>query len=461
MEPWELEGVEVVRLVKEGKLSAAESVESHLSRIDSINDRLNAIVLRTDDDARSTANAIDDQTINGPLTGVVITTKINTDHAPYPTTNGIKALSDNVAQAIHPCIQGLLSAGGAMVGRTNSPAMAMRLHTDNELHGETLNPYRLDITCGGSSGGAAVAVATGMCHVAQGNDVAGSVRWPAFQNGVIGLRPTIGRLPTGGTNRMARSWTATNLSTNGPIARTMSDLELAYLAMCTPNWSDPSWTPVPHEFPRSDEPVMVGVVLEDGHGIDPAIRAVLRQAADVLSNSGYDVVEVQPPMLDEFFSLWKRLCAPDMLIGLMGMLPDVDDKGLSTMWRNWAQTFPPPTVETFMQAVLERDRVMREWTSFYEKFPVLLSPLVASGTFARNGDILHPKSMDEFDEVGRWGINLTTLAVPALAYPMGVHDEAPTGIQVSSRAWREDLLLQVGHHLENARGKVKPVDIAW
>ena len=461
MEPWELEGVEVVRLVKEKQLSAAESVESHLSRIDSVNHRLNAIVLRTDDDARSTARAIDDQATGGLLAGAVITTKINTDHAPYPTTNGIKALKGNFAQAVHPCIDGLLKEGGAMVGRTNSPALAMRLHTDNELHGETLNPYRSDITCGGSSGGAAVAVATGMCHVAQGNDVAGSVRWPAFQNGVIGLRPTIGRLPTGGTNRIARSWTATNLSTNGPIARTMDDLEMAYRAMCTPNWSDPCWTPVPHDFPNSDVPKKVGIVLDDGHEIDSTIRALLRQAADVLSNSGYDVEEVRPPMLDEFFTLWKRLCAPDMMIGLMGMLSNVDDNGLTTVWRNWGSSFPPPTAETFMQAMLERDLVMREWTSFYEKNPILLSPLVASGTLLRNGDILHSQSMVEYEEVGRWGFNLTTLAVPALAFPMGVHNGAPVGIQISSRAWREDLLLQVGHHLENARGKVKPVDIVW
>lgn len=461
MEPWQMEAVEVARLVTAGQLSAGESVESHRARIEAVNGRLNAIVLRTDDDARETARAVDARTISGSLAGATMTSKINTDHVPYPTTNGIKALRDNMPTRTHPCVQGLLDAGAAMMGRTNSPAMAMRMHTDNELHGETLNPFRLDISCGGSSGGAGVAVATGMCHVAQGNDVAGSVRWPAHQNGVIGLRPTIGRIPSGGTNPNPRGWSAANLSTNGPLARTMSDIEAAYVAMRGANWGDPFWVPAGHEFAPPSTPVKVAIVREDGQPIDAAVRDAVTRAGDALADAGYEVVEATPPMLDTFFGLWKRLAIFDMMLGLLTSLPMVDDAGLTAAWNDWKDSFPPVTGETFLKALYDRDLTMRAWTAFYAEHPVLITPMMTSHTVARNADISHPGAMDEIDTIGRWGINLTTLAVPALAFPMGMHDGAPLGVQISTRAWREDILLTAGHALERRVGKVSPVDIAW
>lgn len=461
MEPWQMEGVEVARLVKSGHLSAIESVESNLVRIEAVNGRLNAIVMRTDDDARAVARSVDGGALSGPLAGATMTSKINTDHVPYPTTNGIKALKDNMPTRTHPCVQGLVDAGAAMVGRTNSPAMAMRMHTDNELHGETLNPFRQDISCGGSSGGAGVAVATGMCHVAQGNDVAGSVRWPAHQNGVIGLRPTIGRIPSGGTNPNPRGWSAANLSTNGPLARTMSDLEAAYAAMRGDNWRDPFWVPAEHDFAPPSSPIKVAIVREDGQPIDAAVRNAVTRAGDALANAGYNVVEATPPMLDTFFSLWKRLAIFDMMLGLLASLPVVDDAGLTAAWNDWKDSFPPVSGETFLKALYDRDLTMRAWTEFYAEHPVLITPMMTSHTVARNADISHPGAMDEIDTIGRWGINLTTLAVPALAFPVGMHDGAPLGVQVSARAWREDILLAAGRALESQLGKVGPVDIAW
>ena len=118
--------------------------------------------------------------LGGPLAGVAMTTKINTDHVPYVMDNGIAMLKDNKSTVTHKSIEGLLADGAVMLGRTNSPSFALRAHTGNDLHGETHNPHGIHLTPGGSSGGAGSAVASGMCAVAQGNDVAGSVRWPAF-----------------------------------------------------------------------------------------------------------------------------------------------------------------------------------------------------------------------------------------------------------------------------------------
>ena len=454
---WQLSGTEVATLVQAKKVSAREVAGEHIERIDAINAHLNAIVLRTDQDAVNSARQLDAGDRDVPLAGAVMTTKINTDHAPYPTDNGIKALRDAVPEGVHSCIRGLLDSGLTMVGRTNSPAFAMRSHTDNELHGETGNPYRGDISCGGSSGGAGVAVATGMCHVAQGNDVAGSVRWPAYQNGVLGLRPTIGRMPTGGSSPVPRGWTASMMATHGPLARTMSDLLAGYEAMCRANWGDPFWVPARHHF--DDRAVnRVAIVVDDGLPIDPVVVATIRRVGTLLEDAGYEVVEAAPPMLDVVFSLWKRLSVFDIQLSLVPMLPQIDDAGLKTAISAWAETFPAPTPETFMKALLDRDMVIRAWNAFYDAHPLVVTPMVTIPTIERGFDVKYPDSGTQFDAFGRWGINLSALGMPALAFPVGAHEGAPLGVQLTAHAWREDVLFDAGRALEERLGRVAPID---
>lgn len=460
MEPWQMQGVEVAQAVRTKTLSAREVAESHIARIEAVNPAVNAIVRRTDDDARAIAARLDEHGAEGPLAGAAMTSKINTDHVPYPMDNGIKALRDNPSTRTHPVVQGMLDAGMIMVGRTNSPAFAMRFHTENELHGETLNPHRQDISCGGSSGGAGVAVATGMCHVGQGNDVAGSVRWPAYMNGVIGLRPTIGRMPSGGTNPNPRGWSGSMMSTQGTIARTMADLRAGYDAMSTQAWSDPFWVPAERQFPIP-KMVRVALMTDDGMDIDPVVRENMARVGRILEEAGYVVEEKAPPMLDVFFSLWKRVGVFDMMLGLVPMLSQIDDKGLSAAMTNWTKSFPPATGETFLKGLQDRDLLIRAWNAFYADYPVLVTPMVTVPTIARAFDIVSPDASLWLDEVGRWGINLSAVGMPALAFPVGSHEGAPMGVQITAHAWREDLLLQVGEALEASLGAVAPIDPRW
>ena len=461
METWQMTATEVAGLVREKKVSAAEVAEAHIRRIDSVNPRLNAIVLRTDDVLRSTAADIDAGRTTGPLAGAVVTTKINTDHAPYPSDNGIKSLRDNVPGTVHPSITGLLDAGLMMAGRTNSPAFAMRFHTANDLHGETMNPHRQDISPGGSSGGAGVAVATGMCHIAQGNDVAGSVRWPAYMNGILGLRPTVGRMPTGGTNPNPRGWTASMMSTNGPLARTMADLRAGYDAMSAQNWDDPFWVPALREFPAPPQPIKVALVVNDGIGVHPAVQDALTRTGLLLQDAGYEVEEVSPPMLDVFFGLWQRVGSPDMMFGMMAMLEAIDDSGLTETMNDWKPSFPEPTSQVFMKALADRDMLMRAWNRFLADHPLLVTPMMAEPTMTRGYDKSFVGAMSSMTTIGRWGVNLSAISMPALAYPVGQHEGAPLGVQIAAHTWREDLLLGAGDALEARLGTVAPVDVAW
>lgn len=462
MEPWELDATTTARLIANRDLSAVECLESHVRRVGELNPRLNAIVLQTIEDGRLTAVDVDAGLVTGGLAGAVMTTKINTDHVPYPTDNGIKALAANTAKTTHSCIRGLVDEGMVMIGRTNSPAFAMRFHTANDLHGETLNPFDREVSCGGSSGGAGVAVATGMCQIAQGNDVAGSVRWPATLNGVIGLRPTIGRIPSGGTNpALPRSWGAANMSTNGPIARTMTDIRAAYLAMSVSNWTDPNWMPVAHGFGAESRPIKVALVTNDGRPLDPHVVDAVRRVGHALADAGYEVDEAIPPMTDEFFGLWERLGCLDVALGLAPMLADIDDSGLRVAIDDWMTTLPEPTARTFMSALLDRDLVMRSWTAFLAEYPIVVTPLMSLPSVPRAFDTSHRGAMSELMEIGRWGVNLSAVAMPALAFPAGHVDGVPIGVQLFARAWREDLLLDAGDALEERFGKVAPVGCAW
>ena len=462
MDLWKLDATETAARVAAREISAGEVVEAHLARIDDVNPHVNAIVRDASDEARATAASVDQGKTTGSLAGAVFTSKINTDHVGYPTDNGIKALAGNIGTVNHPVVRGLLNEGLAMVGRTNSPAFAMRFHTQNDLHGETLNPHSRDVSCGGSSGGAGVAVATGMCHVAQGNDVAGSVRWPATLNGVLGLRPTIGRMPTGGTNPAApRGWSAANMSTQGPLARTMRDLRAAYRAMATGDWNEPFWVPAPHQFPSDGSRIKVALVTSDGDDIDTNVVDAVRRVGDALADAGYEVNEAVPPMTDTFFSMWERVGTLDISLGLAPMLPGIDDSGLTASITDWVSTLPPPTPQTFMAALNDRDLLMRAWNVFLAEYPLIITPMMAKASIARAFDVSYKGAMAELLHHGRWGVNLSAIALPALAFPAGHVDGVPIGVQMVAHQWREDILLDAGDALEQRFGVIDPVDVAW
>jgi amidase len=301
-----------------------------------------------------------------------------------------------------------------------------------------------------------------MCQIAQGNDVAGSVRWPAYMNGVIGLRPTVHRMPTGGTNpAVGRAWTASEMSTNGVIARTMADIRNGYRIMTANNWNDPNWIPVPHEFPAAPVPKRVALVTDDGHDIASDTLDAIRRTGKILEAAGYEVDEVTPPKVDVFFGLWQRLGAIDMMFGLRPMLPAIGDSGLQTSIEDWASNFPAATPENFMSSLIDRDLLVREWNRFLAKYPIVVSPLMAKRTIPRGFDVEHPGAMAELVHVGRWGLNLSAIAMPALAFPVGFIDGAPMGVQLFAHSWREDVLLAAGDTLENALGVVRTVDVKW
>ena len=199
MELWQLDATDLARLIRTGRASARDAVQSCLSRMDSVNPALNAVVRRMDDEALAAADAADAARARGealgPLHGVPVTTKVNVDQKGHPTDNGVVAYKDLIAIEDSPVVANLRRAGAILVGRTNAPAFSMRIFTDNALHGCTLNPLDRAITPGGSSGGAGAAVASGICSIGHGNDIGGSIRIPSTGRGTVRLPTAFGLLP--------------------------------------------------------------------------------------------------------------------------------------------------------------------------------------------------------------------------------------------------------------------------
>lgn len=231
-ELWRCTGIELARGIRTRRISSREAVESCLARIEQVNQRLNALVEMLPDEALGMADAADRAVASGeelgPLHGVPISIKANSDQAGHATTNGVAVFEDNVAEVDSPQVKQLWEAGAVFVGRGNTPAFSFRWFTSNDLHGRTFNPWDAGRTPGGSSGGASSAVASGMVPIAHGSDLGGSARYPAYACGVVGLQPTVGRVPHwSGRTDADETLSVQSMTVHGPLARTVTDLRIA------------------------------------------------------------------------------------------------------------------------------------------------------------------------------------------------------------------------------------------
>ena len=246
---WQLSGSEIASAIRAKEFTAVEVCKDHLQRLGEVNGALNAVVKEMPDEALDAAKKVDEQIAKGedpgPLCGVPVTIKVNTDQKGHATTNGLVVLKDLIAEVDSPVVSNIRKAGGVIVGRTNTPAFSLRWFTNNNLHGHTYNPRDKSLTPGGSSGGAASAVASGICAIGHGTDIGGSIRYPAYACGVHGLRPTLGRIPAYNASGPERHIGGQLMAVSGPIARTMADIRLGLEAMAVEDIRDPWSVPVP------------------------------------------------------------------------------------------------------------------------------------------------------------------------------------------------------------------------
>ena len=304
-------------------VSCKEVLTSCLARVEAVNPKINAIVEKCVDEAIATADNADGELARGepvkPLQGVPFTTKINTDQKGYATTNGVVGFTNLMANNDSPSIANLRRAGAIAIGRTNAPEFSWRWFTDNELFGETVNPWSRARTCGGSTGGGAAAVATGMGPLAQGSDFGGSIRHPALCCGVAGLRPSFGRVPAYNATTGDRPMTAQLMAVHGPLARSVNDLRVALAAMAQGDVRDPWWVPAPLIGPPPESPIRVAVMDSEAQ-LDEGIADALARAAKWLEDAGYAVEHTAPPSIDEAADLWSTLVLNELKFGMISQI---------------------------------------------------------------------------------------------------------------------------------------------
>src|SRR5215831_1219581 len=278
-------------MVRGREVSSREVVQAHLDRAEAINAHLNAIVRLLPEQALAAADEADrlaaDGTWLGPLHGVPFTVKENIDVAGTPTTHGVRLLAEAVPPRDAPIVERMRAAGAVLIGRTNLPDLGLRVHTDSSLRGLTRNPWHPGRTSGGSSGGEAAALATGMTPIGLGNDIGGSLRNPANACGIASIRPSFGRVPDADCGPQPGQLLAVQLmNVQGPMARRVADVRLTLRVLIGAHARDPWSIDAPFEGPPLNRPIRVAVVAEPpGGSTHPAVAATVRRAALALTDA--------------------------------------------------------------------------------------------------------------------------------------------------------------------------------
>ncbi len=421
--------------VRSGELSAVDLVEESLRVIEQYDGEVNAFTVVLGEQARAAAREVDEHRDDRPLLGVPVSVKDHIWLAGVPATNGSRAHEHHVPDADAACVARLKDAGAIVVGKTNNPEFCYRGYTDNDVFGLTRNPWSLDRTPGGSSGGAGASVAYRATPIALGTDGGGSIRIPSAFCGVVGHKPTFGLVP-----KMPgfRGWPT--LSVDGPLTRTVRDAALALSVMAGPSpHDDLSWPlPVGDLLAAVSEPVdwsRLRVAVSEDLGwapVEPVVRAAFRRAVDRLVDDGARVVEAAPdaPYPTE---IWNDVALPE---GFASEGPLLEEWG-SRMSEGTAEIVESGRVSAadYLDAQSRRSDYTRRWGEFFESYDVLLTPSMPLPAFGT--DVASPAAIDGvpvdpfFDDWCALALPANLAGLPATAVPTGLDgDGLPLGMQV-------------------------------
>ncbi|MGI9318647.1 MAG: amidase family protein, partial [bacterium] len=425
---WQLGAAEIVSGITSKTISAVEVTEQTLERLDQVNPKINAVVQEMPDQALAAAKQIDAAIARGDspgtLAGVPVTIKVNVDQKGHATTNGLVTLKDNIAEHDSPLVTNLRNAGAIIIGRTNTPAFSLRWFTRNQLHGHTLNPRNKTLTPGGSSGGAAAAVAAGIGAIGHGTDIAGSIRYPAYACGLHGIRPTLGRVPAVNLSLPDRHIGPQITAVSGPMARTVEDVRLGYEAMSQSSHLDPWYVPAPRD---SGDFKKVAALCTHPDGLEtiPEIVAALKTAAKQLEDAGWNIVETECPPLREPMDLQIRLWTSEFHLDQGAAFKKENDPDANFIYAQLLDLTEQPTLHSVMEIMKKRVSLIRKWELFLGKYPILLCPVSAGLPFEDQLDVRSAKDFREILDAQMTQVGLPLLSMPAMTVTTGNISETP------------------------------------
>ena len=335
--------------------------------------------------------------------------------------------------------------------------MGLRLHTDNALRGPTINPWNSERTTGGSSGGEAVALATGMSPIGLGNDIGGSLRNPANCCGVASIKPTQGIVPHAVTIPSEdEPISFQQMLSDGPMARRVADVRLGLNLLRGHHPRDPN--SMSAELTKIDRPLKIAVMAEPpGGDTDARIADVTRHAASALESAGCIVTEALPPSMEEMVELWTRLLDNDISLSLplLGPLLSADAMKFLADFRNGRQN---PTVEEYGTWLTTRMTISRQWAAFFGDYDVLLSPTWTQLPFKVGWDIEQKGRAVETMQQARCIMPGNALGLPSACVPAGMVDNMPVGVLLTGARFSDYLCLDAAALIEKASGFNTPID---
>ena len=451
---WQLSACDLAEVIASKQVSATEAVTACVQRMRERNPALNAVVDDLGDQAIDEAKALDDRSATSgtlpPLHGVPVTVKENIDQKGRRTPNGVTAFKDIIAPDDSPVVRNLKRAGAIIIGRTNTPEFSFRATTDNELHGRTFSPWNDWATSGGSSGGASSAVMSGMGALAHGNDIGGSLRYPAAATGAATVKPGLGRTPAYNPSATAeRGLLAQIMSVQGVIAREVRDVRLGMQALVNFDPHDPWMVPMAFEGPPIDRPLKVAFTKETlDFELHPAVDQALDTARDALTEAGYTLVEVEPPLLREVAEDGVRTLFGEVKALLAGDIRKYGSTTINRIFDDYFELFSPYEGNELLLGMSRRARYSREWQLLLEQYPLFLTPFMPTPTYAWDRDAQGTQGVQEVLGAGMYGYTMNYMGLPAGNIAANYNDGMPVGVQIVGRRFREDLILQACEAIE-------------
>jgi len=458
-----LPAVRQLELLRAGKLSIIELAEAHILQIERLEPQLNAFADFDAENVRAQAKqlvAFDGEC--GPLHGLPVTVKSSIATAGYRCEIGSLLLKGDVPHEDAMVVTRLRAAGALILGTTNCPEFLMAYETANLLHGRTNNPWDLERSPGGSSGGESAAIAAGLSAAGLGSDSGGSVRVPAHFTGICSLKPTPGRIPGRG-HLPPCVGPFSILGAIGPMARTMADVQLMFRTLAGQDPADPTSPPIALQNPNTQDlrAHTVGLFANDGLvPVTPETRAAVDAAANALRDAGFRVEPFRPRTLEPLRKLWWKFFVQ---CGAMFYEPEIRGKRdrLSPIFNEFlaiAESAGPLSSTELLNAWAELDLLRAKTLDEIKNYPVLLCPVASVPAF-RHGERSWTVDGQTVEYLDAWRFTqwFNALACPAAVVPVGSSPEGlPIGVQIAARPFEDEIAIGIAAIVDSAFGYRPP-----
>jgi Asp-tRNA(Asn)/Glu-tRNA(Gln) amidotransferase A subunit family amidase len=448
--------VRMSELIRRRQLSATELVDAHLRQIETLDSRLRAFVMAFPSEARAAARQADNDPVGGALHGIPVTVKDSFDIRDLPTLCGSRLRLYHRASADAGVVERLRAAGAIIVGKTNCPEFLANYETDNAITGWTANPWNLERSAGGSSGGEAAAIASFCSAGGVGSDGGGSIRVPAHFCGIAGLKPTPGRVTAAG-HFPEISHPGGLLGVAGPMARTAQDLKLLFGVLAGYDAADPFSAPVPIRSVTL-EGISIGKMEQFCDvPVQASAAEAVREAAAALRQMRIPVEEFRPTGIESAPDLWWFFFA-ELPAPFTRELIDLHESDAHWTGKEFVRMVPDQPVisgKTVVEKLGQRDRLRAVLLRQMDRYPVLLLPVCGVTAFS-------PRERQWETGAGKIDLRQAMAPVtpfnlfgfPAVVIPWSLSaDGLPVGVQLAGRPYEEELLLELAIQLEEARGR--------